>query len=69
MQDRISHADVIDWWPSAAQLAREIGLDPQTVQKWRVRARIPADYWPAVIKAGKARKIRITAAQLMDMQS
>lgn len=66
MQDRISHVDVIDWWPSAAELARQLGVKPQTVQKWRIRRNIPASYWPALIVAAKARKKRLTAQQLME---
>lgn len=64
--EQTSHADVIDWWPSAAELARQLGVQPQTVQKWRIRRNIPASYWPALITAAKARKIRLTAAQLME---
>ena len=28
--EQTSHADVIDWWPSAAELARQLGVQPQT---------------------------------------
>ena len=65
--EKISHVDVIDWWPSAAELARQLGVKPQTVQKWRVRRNIPASYWPALIRVAKARKIRLSPDQLMGM--
>lgn len=65
--EKISHADVINWWPSAAELARQLGVEPQTVQKWRIRRNIPASHWPALIKLAKQRKHRLTAEMLMWM--
>lgn len=60
-----THADVVSLWFSAAELARDLGLDPQVVQKWRTRKVIPAKYWPALIEAGKRRRFKITADMLM----
>lgn len=60
-----THRDIINLWPSAAALARDLALPPQIVQKWRNRGSIPAVHWQDVIFAGKTRHIRLTADRLL----
>lgn len=50
--------DIIDQWPSAAELARDIGLSPKHGAMLRYRGSIPTRYWPAVVKKAKDRKIQ-----------
>lgn len=42
--------DILDRWPSAAELARRLGLDPIVVQRWRSRGRIPGEYDVALVE-------------------
>jgi hypothetical protein len=45
-------------------MARAIELPYQTVAKWAQRGRIPAESWPAIITAAKAKGKELTFAQL-----
>lgn len=56
--------DVIDAWPSPAELAGDIGEKLYNVQKWRVRDSIPAKNWDAIVSAAKKRGYRVTLAML-----
>ncbi|MBS7790276.1 helix-turn-helix domain-containing protein [Roseococcus sp. SDR] len=60
--------DVIAIWPSASDLARELGVRDVTVRAWRQRG-IPARFWPVVVKAAKRRKVKLTVDQLAGMAS
>jgi hypothetical protein len=41
-------------------LADDINENYQTVQKWRCRNRIPAEYWTRLVIAGNERRISIS---------
>lgn len=47
---------VIDLWPSAAELARDLGVKEVTARAWRSRG-IPAEYWRELVKAANDRGI------------
>ena len=47
-----SFAAVIGLWPSAAELAEVLDVEPVTVRAWRRRG-IPARYWSAVALAAR----------------
>lgn len=51
----MKHADIVNLWPSAADLARDIGADKEAVRKWRQRGSIPARYHRAVLAAAEKR--------------
>jgi hypothetical protein len=50
-----SFASVIDLWPTATELAADIGEKDGTVRQWRNRDRIPAEFWEAIVGAAAAR--------------
>lgn len=55
---------VFQIWPSAADLAREIGENPITVRAWRRRGSIPADRDLALIEAARRRGEDLTLEEL-----
>jgi len=59
--------DIFGLWDSLANMARELGIEYQTVAKWSQRGRIPPESWPAVIEAAKRRKIIVTPALLAKL--
>lgn len=49
-------ADIFSVWPSAAAMARDIGVSDVTVRQWRNRSGcIPVRYWNAIREAAKVR--------------
>lgn len=50
-------ASIIDLWPDAATLARDIGEKDVTVRAWRNRNSIPPEYWLKVVSAAQERGI------------
>jgi hypothetical protein len=61
-----SFSDIVNLWPSAAELARDIGIGTVRARAWRNRNGIPAEMWPAVITAAKARGLMVDAEMLMQ---
>ena len=49
---------IIDKWPSAAELARDVGVEDHHPRMWRYRGVIPPRYWRQVVKAAQARGYR-----------
>lgn len=50
-------------------MASSIDVKPWTVQKWKNRKRIPDEYWPALIDAGKQKGILLSADDLLFMHN
>lgn len=50
--------DVIELWPTAVQMAAELGELEVTVRAWKRRKSIPADRWLRVIEAARQRGIK-----------
>lgn len=53
-----SFSEVIDCWPSAEELARDLRLSGVQVRQWRNRDSIPAAYWDEVCAAALLRSIK-----------
>ena len=60
-----SHLQIIALWPTADELAAEIGAEPATVRKWRVRRRIPSAFYLPIVAAAKQRGIEGVTAELL----
>lgn len=58
-------AEVIDLWPTAEDLARDINVKGGTVRAWKRRGIIPAEYWAAVVRAGAKRGIHGIGTDLL----
>ena len=56
--------DIFKIWGSLADLARDVGLEYQTVAKWAQRERIPPESWDLVIAAAKRKKVTVTPGLL-----
>lgn len=60
---------VFSIWPTAADLAREIGVNPVTVRSWRARMSIPARHDFDIVKAAGRRGALITLEDLAVARS
>ena len=56
--------EIIDLWPSAAELARRLGEKPIVVQRWRSRGRIPAQYLAGIVRLAESDGINLTFKDL-----
>lgn len=59
---RMKH--IIQMFPSAAELAREIGENPITVRQWGNRGSIPGKYDFAIVQAAGRMNISLTLEML-----
>lgn len=50
--------DIMERWPSRAQLARDVGAGETTVYQWWNRDSIPPDWWGRVARAAEKRRIK-----------
>jgi hypothetical protein len=50
MQNMISHREILDRAPSPNIVAMECGVSAHTVRSWKLRDRIPAEYWICFFK-------------------
>jgi hypothetical protein len=63
----MTHATIIDQWPSIDALSIEVQEKRDTVRKWKERGRIPPRAWSKVLEAAQIRKLRgVTPEALMD---
>ena len=53
-----SFYEVIQAFGGGSKLAGDIGINPITVRQWGNRGSIPSKYWPAIVEAAKAKRIR-----------
>ena len=50
--------DVLNGWPSDAQLAEDLGVSRSVVHKWRHKmGYIPSKHWKTLIRIGKRRGV------------
>jgi len=67
--------EIIEWWPSARALARELGallrpgapnysIPDEVIKAWKFQDAIPSWYWGVLIETRTARAHRLTTAQL-----
>lgn len=61
--------DLIEAWPSRAQLADDVGASLDSVHKWATRQVIPRHYQALVLSAAAARDIPITAERLVEINA
>lgn len=54
---RMSHAPVINLWPSLSAFADDVGVPYVTAKAMRRRGSIPAPYWVRAVSAAQARAI------------
>lgn len=53
--------EIIDAWPSVSEFASEVGVPYGVAAQWRRRNSIPSKQWLALIYAGRARGVSISA--------
>jgi hypothetical protein len=58
-------ADIFAFWPSDADLARDINVPYPTVSAWKQRGSIPPGHWRAIILAARRRGFREITADLL----
>jgi len=62
-------ADLINLWPSAVELSRDVGVKEVTARAWKARG-IPAEYWADIVSAAGRRDFQgITIELLADIAS
>lgn len=60
-------AQLIEKWPTAVDLAKDLGVKDVTARAWKVRG-IPAEYWTGIVAAAAARDIEgVTIDVLADI--
>lgn len=62
--DISSIKEIFQIWESLAQMARELGIEYQTVCKWQQRGRIPPESWDAVIAAALKKGKTVSVVEL-----
>lgn len=63
----MTHADIINSWPSLSEFAADLSVEYGTAKAMRRRSSIPAKYWPAVVTKAAEREIDgVTAEALMN---
>lgn len=64
-----SFADVIDKWPSGAEMARDIGIKPTHLQTMKARGSIPSKFWPDIVAAAAQRGLPGITLELLGRLS
>jgi hypothetical protein len=57
-------AEVINKWPTAVDLAADVGVKEVTARAWKARG-IPAEYWAEVVAAAEKRNIKGVTLDLL----
>ena len=65
MSTASSFSEVIDLWPSIAELARDIGEPYETVRQWRLRDSIPLRAFTRVVRAAARRDFNVSTDDLI----
>jgi hypothetical protein len=60
---------IINELGGTAAVAEAVGTNSSTVCNWRTRKRIPADWWPALVRFGEERGKPITFDRLAEVQA
>lgn len=64
----MTFADLIGQWPSTAEFSRDMGVTVDLASKWRRERGVPSTRWADMLKAAKARRIRLTADMLVTAE-
>ena len=59
-----SFREIIKTWPTSDALAKDIGVEQQTVQKWKERDNIPGRYWFDIHNASHLRNSHISLLEM-----
>ena len=63
---KITHAEIIDLWPSMRVLADEINESLPKVNQWKARNSIPSKFWVSLVALAQNRDIAITYKMLAE---
>jgi hypothetical protein len=50
----MDHASILERLGGAAAVAVALSVPPVRVQRWRMRCRIPSEYWPRIVDLATA---------------
>lgn len=59
--------EIVELWPSHADMAVDVGAPVTTVRKWSQRNSIPAEWWASLLRTENARTNGITSELLTDL--
>lgn len=64
----MTHADLINEWPSLTAFAEDIGVPYVTAKAMRRRGSIPSGYWMRAVECAKERSIEgVTLERLAEL--
>lgn len=61
--------EIFGYWPTVADFARDIGVDPVRARQWKNRRSIPASYDKRIIAVSEGRGFPITLEKLADLRA
>jgi hypothetical protein len=64
MAETQTFAALIDLWPTAVELAGDLGVKDVTARAWKARG-IPAEYWTGLVAAAARRQIQGVTLELL----
>lgn len=53
----MTHADIINQWPSLSEFAADLSIEYGTAKAMRRRSSIPSEYWLTVVRKANSREI------------
>lgn len=53
----MTHADLINLWPSLSDFAADLGIEYGTAKAMRRRSSIPSEYWLTMVRTAETREI------------
>lgn len=62
---QLNHSDIINFWPTLADFAADMGVKRHTARGWKRRNSIPAEYWPELIEKARERRAYVSPEVLM----
>jgi len=60
----MTHADLINRWPSLSDFAADLAIEYGTAKAMRRRSSIPSEYWLVAVRAAEKREIDVTLEAL-----
>jgi len=58
---------VIALWPTAREFASDLNVQYSTVCSWKMRNRIPPEYWLEILAAARLRKYKVGPTDLIGL--
>lgn len=62
----MTHADLINRWPSLTDFAADLSIEYGTAKAMRRRSSIPSEYWLTAVRAAEGRGIDVTLEALAE---